>query len=349
MSGTSLGAFGRPPSMAQQFAQQYAGSAAGQTDATTQQPQPEPQPEPMTVTVPPARTRNTILPQSQSAATQQPPVAPPSQGGETVTPDVPSAPSSPPVLDVALQRQLEEERKAFAVREQQWNAAYKAQQEQLAQMQDISQRLAQYEQRAELQKKFADDKLFENLETVDPSDARRLIEMTADVLHQPLQEAREQLAQERKVMDDQLRQTQLYAQQQAQAVQAARIRDQLLAAHPDFFHLYEHDPKFKEYLGERDGLHSYSREDAAIAEYNAGNVAYLIDMINKYKGRQPQNTTIQTPAPVQVANAAPQPDTQPAPQFTLADLNMMMHTGRINQDQYRMELNKLRAMQPQPA
>lgn len=335
-------AFQRPPYMAQQF-------KANAQAVEQQEPAPAQTPEPMTVTVPPARPRtSTILPQEPPVAQVQPSVvASPSTGAESPEQSVPSAPA--PSVDMQLQRQLEAERQAYAQRDQQWNQAYIAQQQELEELRKARMELDNYKQQAAIAQRFADDSAFEGLETVDANDARRIIQMTASAVSEQLAQERAQLAQERAQMQQQLQQTQSYAQQQAQAAQAVRIRDQLLAAHPDFFQLYDNDPAFQQFLKSPEGKSSYTREQMAMAEYNAGNAAYLIDLLDRYKGTTLKPDDIKTVAPVQVANATPAaPAQQPQP-YTLSDLNYMFHTGRISQDQYRQELNKLRATQPQPA
>lgn len=328
-------AFQQPPRMAQHF-----------KDNVQAQEQ-EQQPEPMTVTVPPARPRtSTILPQ-ETVAPVQPSVAPPAavdSGQESAVPLTPA-----PSYDAQWQKQLEAERQAFAQREQQWSQAYTAQQQQLDELRKAQQELAQYKQRDELGKQFADDSVFEGLETVDANDARRIIQMSTSAISGQLAQERAQFAQEREQLQQQLQQTQAYAQQQAQASQAARMRDQVLAAHPDFFQLYDNDPAFQQYLRSRDGKSSYTREQLAMAEYNVGNTAYLIDLLDRYKSSIPKPDDIKTVAPVQVANAAPVMPQAQTPQYSLSDLNYLFHTGRITQDQYRQELNRLRATQPQPA
>lgn len=336
---TDVGAaFQRPPYMAQHFKDSV-------------QAQEQAQPEPMTVTVPPARPRtSTILPQQETVvAAAQPSVATPSTADSAQEQSVPSAPAPSPAPDIQWQQQMAAERQAFAQREEQWNQAYTAQQQELEELRKARAELDSYKRQAAMAQKFADDSAFEGLETVDANDARRIIQMTTSAMSEQMAQERAQLAAEREQMQQQLAQTQTYAQQQAQAALAARMRDQVLAAHPDFFQIYDNDPAFQQFLHSREGKSSYTREQMAMAEYNAGNAAYLIDMLNRYKGSAPKPDDMKTVAPVQVANAAPSAPPQTEQSYTLSDLNYMFHTGRLTQDQYRQELNKLRATQPQPA
>lgn len=343
-------AFLRPPMMAQYFkdnAEQVTQNPAA--PAQPEQPQ-NVQPDPMTVTVPPPPRRGSpILPQpTQTAAPQQPPVAPPSQVDtpqeQTLAPTAPAEPAVDPIW----QQQLDAERRAFAQREQQWGEVFQQQNQQLAELQKAQMELAQYKQREALAQKFSNDDAFAGLETVDPKDARRIIQMAADALYPQLADAHAQLEAERTQMTQQMAQTRDYAQKQAQAAQAVRLRDQLLGAHPDFFQLYNNSAVFRNFLATPEGKSSYTREQMAMAEYNMGNAAYLIDLIDKFKGTAPKAQDIQSVAPVQVATNAPVASQPAQPTLTLADLNRMMHTGRISQDVYRQELDKLRAAQPQP-
>lgn len=351
-------AFTRPPIIPQPPAADQAQPAATESVAPSQsQPQPQPTPEMTVLAPPPPRMKQGILPQP-AAQSQQATVASSPAVTET-TPAEPIVPLAPQetsgtvdkaAADYAMwQQQMAQERQAFAQREQQWAAAYEQQAKQLTELQQAQAELARYKQQEAIAQKYADDKAFEGMESVDPNDARRIAQITADMLYAPLAEERAKMELERRQMQDQLAQTQTYAQQQAIAAQAVRVRDQLLAAHPDFFELYNYDPKFRQYLNSREGKSSYTREQLAMAEYNAGNAAYIIDLIDKFKGVQPKTQDIQTVAPVQVASAAPVAPQQPASVRPLSELIRLMHTGQLTQDQYRMELNKLRAAQPQPA
>ena len=93
----------------------------------------------------------------------------------------------------------------------------------------------------------------------------------------------------------------------------------------------------------RDGYSSKTREQIATEEFYAGNTAYVVDLLNRFKGTLPKPQDIQQVPPVQVAGNTVMPE-QPMiqPQFTLAELNSLMQTRRISPEQYRAELNKLR-------
>lgn len=326
-------AFTKTPNSANYFQQQY---QQAQEQEQNQQPEPnQQQPVQQVIAPPPQRRQNAILPPTPNIYV--PPNQPQEQAGSTN--NITSEPSAPAALDPALQRQLEAERQAFMQREQQWQQYAQAQQAQLEELQKSQAELAKIQQREAIAQKFANNETFAGLQTVDADDARQLIQLTAEAFEEPLKATTTQLQQ----MQQQMQQQQQYIQQQTAAMQSQRVRDELLAAHPDFFQLYDGNAAFRQFLNERDGLSSQTREQRAIAEFNAGNAPYLIDLIDKFKGNKPTVNDMRTVAPVQVAQAAA-PYQQPAPQaqYTLADLNYFMQTGQISPDQYRVELNKLR-------
>lgn len=346
-------AFTQTPNGAKYFQQQYANAQGQPQQPPAQQPpqgqqqpaQPQGQPQgqsqqPMQVMAPPPRPQQRgILPQPKTYAPQ--PNQPQEQPGPTNTAPEPQA--APPAYDMQLQKQLEAERQMFAQREQQWQQWAEQQNQQLAAAEAARVELDKLKNREALAQKLASNETFAELQSVDAEDARKIINLTAEAFQEPLNTAADQLKQ----MQAQQAQTQQYIAQQMAAMQSQRVRDELLSAHPDFFQLYDHNQAFRQFLNERDGLSFQTREQRAIAEYQAGNAPYLIDLINQFKGVAPKVNDIKTVAPVQVANAAA-PYQQPVqqPQYTLADLNYFMQTGQISPDQYREELNKLRAAQP---
>lgn len=320
-------AFTKTPSGANYFQQQYA--------QAQQQEQPQgQQQQPMQVIAPPPRSRQQgILPPPKTYQPQE----------QQAAPNTAPEPAASPAIDPQMQKQLEAERQAFMQREQQWQQYAQQQEQQLAEARQAQAELAKLQNREAIAQKFANNETFAGLETVDADDARKIIQMSSEVFEEPLKATTEKLAQ----TEAQLAEMQRYMQQQTAAMQSQRVRDELLAAHPDFFQLYDNNQAFRQFLNERDGLSYQTREQRAIAEYNAGNAPYLIDLINQFKGNLPKVNNMQTVAPVQVAQAAaPYQQAAPKPRYTLADLNYFMQTGQISPDQYRVELNKLRAAQP---
>lgn len=330
-------AFTQTPHSAKYFQQQY---QQAQQQQSVETPQGAPAEQAAMQVIAPPRARQSILPptpRTYSPSQQEQPVVSQEaqQSVQQITPDTPA-------VDAQLQQQLEAERQMFAQREQQWQQWAQQQNDALEAGLKAQEELAKYQSRAALAQKFAKDETFANLETVDAGDARQLIQLTAEAFEEPLKATSQQLEQLRQ----QQAQMQQYIAQQTAAMQSQRARDALLTAHPDFFDLYEHNQAFRQFLNTRDGLSYQTREQRAIAEYNAGNAPYLIDLINQFKGTVPKVNDMKTVAPVQVAQAAtPYQQPQQTTRYTLADLNYFMQTGQISPDQYREELNKLRAAQ----
>lgn len=335
-------AFQHPPMVTQQFK-----DSAAQFQQTQQQTVQQPQ-QPASVTVPGRRHDNNILPTTlnpPSPTVQTQPVAPASTDAPVDGNALAGSIISPE--QIQLQQQLEAERQVFAQREQQWQQYAQTQQQQLTEAQKAQQELEQLKQREALFQKLSSDDAFAGLETVDADDARRIIQLTADALSQPLNETKTAMNAQYQQIQQQLQQAQQATAQQMAALQSMRVRDELMAAHPDFFSLYE-KPEFRAFLNQRNGASVETREQYAIREYNAGNAAAVIELINQYKGITPKVDTIQTVAPVQVANASAVPNgagAQAAP-YTLQDLIRLRHTGQITPDQFSKMLAELRAAQP---
>ncbi|MBD5583714.1 MAG: hypothetical protein HDQ88_01390, partial [Clostridia bacterium] len=337
-------AFQNPPSMAAaakaSVARAYDAPASAENQTTAQPVQPQPATpigvEPIRIPAPAQqRPGVTVTPPAQAPrpAEQQ---DTPTTGHPAQTPN----PVAPPVHadDVQLQRQLAAERQLWAQREQQYQQAFAAQQQQLQAMQDAQAELETYRQREALQQQLSNDELFAGLETIDADEARRLMALTANVLQQPINEVRADIARQR----EELARQQQYVQQQLQLAQSEHVRRELLNAHPDFLDLYNGNPAFRQYLSEREGLSSRTREEMMKDEYNAGNAAYVIDVVKRFKDGTPRVNDIQAVPPVQVANAAaaPAPSAQAAPRYTIAELNSLAQQRLISQDQYRLEKEK---------
>lgn len=309
------------------YKQRYEQSDAAAAQPQQAQPQVQPQgttvPEPMRIPAP-RRQMNPSIPHGQPQPSPEPAQQPQVQAQQ--------APAEPS-YDAQLMQQLATERRMFAEREAQYQQLFAQQAQALQELETLKSQQA-------LQAQLADDKSFEGLETVDADDARRLISTTATVLQQPLNEMKKDLEAQRNALIQQ----QQYMNQQVAQLQSQRAREELLAAHPDFFDLWK-KPDFVNYMRARDGHSSETREQRAVREYNMGNADFVVHMLNDYKGVAPQVQDIQTPAPVQVAqNMAPQ-QPQPTASYTLSDLLNLFQTRQISHDQYRTMLNNLRAAQ----
>lgn len=214
--------------------------------------------------------------------------------------------------------------------------------QQLAQMQEQQRQYQEQQQLNDIYNQLAQSPEFEQLESVDPDDARRIMGATAKLLNARLNSVQQQL-------DSQRQETQrnfYNFQAQAEGNRARQVSETILKAHPDFFDLYK-DPAFVQYLNGHDGYNSMSRNDAATAEFYRGNSDYVIDLVNRFKQSRNPNSArqIQSTPPVQVASAATAPAQPQAPRsnYTLAELNTLAQTRQISQDQYRQMLKDWKA------
>ncbi|MBD5585311.1 MAG: hypothetical protein HDQ88_09535 [Clostridia bacterium] len=306
-------------------------------------PQNPPVIDPTLIPAPREQYRNPILPPPVSTQTPSPeaPAPQPAQEVPTTAPQPETQPAPVAAFsqqDYALQQQLAQERQYYAQQQQQMQAALQQQQQQLAQYEQMRAELEQYKQREELWQKLSSDEAFAGMETVAPDDARRIIQMAAEVTRPDLKQTQEAILKQQQDMAAQ----QEALRQDLYKVQVQRVAQDILSQHPDFYSLYSR-PDFKAFMSERDGYNSKTREQIATEEFYAGNPAYVIDLLNRFKGTLPNTQNIQQVPPVQVASSAAtpaQPMTQP--QFTLSELNSLMQTRRITPEQYRAELNKLR-------
>lgn len=220
-------------------------------------------------------------------------------------------------------------------------------QQQVAQQNQVIQQLAQQNQQWAAQQSQAtfEDQLLQDpdmqqLETLDPEDARRIARATARAFGPRVDALQNELVQQRQAHAQQL---QYYQQREADKEHKAWA-NAVVAAHPDFVDLYK-DPEFLKFLQGRDGYNRFSRDQMATAEFNAGNTAYVIDMIDRFKRGHPNSQYITSPAPVQVAGQAVRTagPTGRGGGESLAELNSLMQTRQISQDEYRERLKAWRA------
>lgn len=257
-------------------------------------------------------------------STQTPPPAPAPQ-----TAPQPAPQQYPdPALAAQLQ-QLQQER--MYLMEQ--NAR---QMEAIQHLQAANQEYNALKQRAELQASLSED-AFGELSTVDAEDAKAISRATLNAVQKAMAPVYERLQQQQQQMYDQNAMQQTRLEQQ----RLFSLRDRILAAHPDL-EAIQSSPEYKQYMSQRDGLSSQTRDERAAQEFRAGNTDYVIDMLNQFKGQTPSVQSIQTVAPVQSAAGSPVATSQ-QPVYTMRELNNLYHTGQITPEQYR-ELKPL-AMQ----
>lgn len=317
-TGTTVpNAFAAPPRMAAQFRDRFMQSEAGAEQAQT----------PTSHTVESQHVENpTATHQAQPNPLDKPFVDQPQEQPQPVQPQpVPPQPVYNPDQDML--RGLAAERDALR--------------QELARMQT---QMAQWEQdRANQQ--LAND-LYNapelgELESVDPEDARRIAGAVTNVVNSRLSRLQNELQEQRAA---QARGWQ--AMQQREQMQFERATaEKVLRQHPDFFNLYQNSPEFRQFLAGHDGYSSKTREQQALEEFHAGNPDYVVDMLNRFKSGRPNGESVTSVAPVQVAGVATAQtgETAPQPNYTLADLNNLMQTRQITQDEYRERLKAWRA------
>ncbi len=233
---------------------------------------------------------------------------------------------------------FEADRQRFAAVSQQYQQQIDAQQ---AQLQQMAQKLQDYEdlkRRAAIQQQV-DSVSYDDLASIDPDDARKLGASFLSAANAPIEDIRRELAEQRQM----LQQTAEQQRAEAERLRIQHINDEILRAHPDFFEL-QNTPEYKQFMSQRDGLSSETRDQRAAREFLAGNTAYVVDVLNQLKGQKPNVKDIQSVAPVQTARTtAAVPTQQQGSQFTLGELNSLYQMRRIDYPQYMAELKKLRA------
>lgn len=266
--------------------------------------------------------------------------AAPAPASQPVTPPVvvtqpAPAPAPTQVLDprvIAAYQQSEAERLRLA-------QELETQRETINNLLKSQQELDQLKQRQALQDSLNQD-AFADLGTVDPEDAKKIsnavLNATAPVMTAIQQEnarLRQQIAES---------QEQIAARLEQQRIQ--QLNQRLLAAHPDFVQL-QNDPSYIAFMNQRDGLSHMTRDQRAAQEFSAGNVDYVIDMLNQLKGVQPSADSITSVAPVQTAAAAQVSQQVATPPMDLRTLNSLYQMRQISHDEYREKLKELRAAQ----
>lgn len=284
-----------------------------QVQAPTETPQPQPPAMP--------------LPQPSVEPLPQPPVSP-IYPPQNMQPQMTYDPRA-----VAALQQVEGERQRLA----QENAAA---QQTINNLLSAQQELENLKQRQALQESLSQE-AFNDLGTVDPEDAKRISAAVLNAAAPAMTAMQQELNKTKQMLAES--QQQMTARMEQQRVQ--QLNQRLLQAHPDFVNL-QNDPSYVAFMNQRDGLSSQTRDQRAAQEFTAGNVDYVIDLLNQLKGVQPSAAQIASVAPVQTANTASATPTQTkeAP-LDLHTLNSMYQMRQITHDEYRAKLKEWRAAQ----
>ncbi len=179
--------------------------------------------------------------------------------------------------------------------------------------------------------------LYDKLESIDKADAEALTQAVLTAARAPIESLKSELENQRALVAAQAKS--VAREQQRQRIE--RLNAEVRRYHPDFDAL-QNTKEYHEFMSQHDGLSSKTRDERAAEEFLAGNTAYVVDLLNQLKGNKSQVQNITTVAPVQSASAVAVAPAA-APQITLRDLNNMYQMRQISHDQYRAELQKLRA------
>lgn len=287
-----------------------------------------PAPAPAQVSTPTPVTITSTPPTETPAPTPEPGVSTaPAQPVSTLS--APAAPSQPD--QSYLIQQLMNEREQLAHQNEAMRQA-------IDNLSKDREELAHLKREQEIQRAVS-AQAFENLGSVDPEDAQTISRAVLSAAQAPLENLRAELEQQRKALAD--------AQQQSayemHEMRRKSMNAEIMKAHPDFMQLQQ-TPEYRAFMSQRDGLSTKTRDQRAAEEYMAGNPAYVIDLLNQLKQNKPSVQQVMSVAPVQSAAGAVSAPTAPAaPQYTLPELNALYQMRRISHDEYREQLNKLRA------
>lgn len=282
-------------------------------------------PQPAVSTMPPVQPPATAVPQPPVQNTPVPPANPAPQFDATR-------------FAYERMQQLEAERNQIAQRLQQQEQNYAALQAQFNEQQQARQLQEQYNSLTA----SINRELGEKLQSVDEADAYQIVDATLAAATPMLNEMRNRMDALQRSIDSKFQQQQALAFQQQQAA----TREAVLRAHPDFYQLAL-DPAYQAYMREKDGLSSRTRDDAALAEFQAGNAAYIIELLNQYKNRGAAVTApVGTVPPIETATAysAPVPQINSQQQTDdQAELLRLIQTHAISPDEFKARLDKLRS------
>lgn len=204
------------------------------------------------------------------------------------------------------------------------------------QYQNSQQQLESYnaaERQAKIQNTITAD-AFNDLETIDADDAKRISDKVLGATSQSLDEIRKELATQRDLIT-----------KAAGQAREGVLEQEVLRVHPDFYDIVNTDD-YKTFIQQRDGLSSRTKGQRLLEEFTAGNTAYVIDVLNQFKSGRPSIQSITSVAPVQTPSYAPANAGSPQQaQYTLRELNDLYQTRQISHDKFREELSKIRAAQ----
>lgn len=301
-------------------------------------PAPAPTPAPAaTPPVAPVTPAPAPTPAPNPAPAATPPVPP-------VTPAPASTPAPAPqqqTYDPAMVHQLMMERQQLLQEREELARQAQERNDLAAALAQEREELSKYRQQQQLQNALPKD-VFDSLESIDPDEAKRITEAVLQATQQIVAPVQQAVSQQEQRANEVL----LQARQDAARARVERQNAEIMRVHPDFFTILN-SPQYAEFMSQRDGLSSKTLDQRAAEEYTMGNTAYVIDLLNKFKGANatpPVSETAYTVPPIQAAgsNAVAAPSAE-EPNYSLRDLNNLYQTRRIGHEQYLEMLKRLRA------
>ena len=256
-------------------------------------------------------------------------IAPPSQPQPAPAPQYPPAGGYDPMLAERLAAEREQFRQAYGAQAKELDEL----RAKAAELDDIKRRASV---RADVQQKMLD-----GLSSVTPEDAQAISESVLTMADQRLDPLKQQLEQQRREFEE------ATARQRAELERSRRemLNGRILAAHPDFYQIMN-TPEYRQYVTQRDGKSSETRDVRAAREYLNGNTDYVVDMISQFKASRAGAARPDAVPPAQVApgGVPAQGAPQKAP-LTLRDLNNLFQTRQISPDEYMRMLPEVRKAQ----
>lgn len=187
--------------------------------------------------------------------------------------------------------------------------------------------------RADIQQQTLD-----NLSTVSPEDYTAIVESATNLAAAQTEPLKRELEQQKKELEERTR----YNQQMLENTRKDLLNARIFAAHPDFAQMIN-TPEYRNFMAQRDGLSSETRDTRASREYLNGNTDYVIDLLNQFKQSRNNAGGVATVPPVQVApGAAPAAAQTTSTRYTLRELNNLFQTRQISADEYRKLLPEAR-------
>ena len=271
----------------------------------------------------------------QNTAVRTEPAAPQPAVSSMVPPVAPTPPSpqQSPVDYAMLLQQMAAERQQLLAQNEQLKTA-------VDNLSKDSTELAKLRREHEMQQAIAAQS-FDNLGSVDPEDAQAISRAVLTAAQAPIDSLRSELEQQRQALDKARQATEF----ELREMRRKALNAEIYKAHPDYDQLRQ-TKEYRDFMSQRDGMSSMTRDERAAEEYLRGNTAYVIDLLNQMKHTVPSVQQIYTVAPVQSASSPAAPTAAPdEPRVTLAELNSLYQMRRITPETYREELKKFRAAQ----